>query len=68
MYGQDIFVWNFKGDLWNSTQNALPIEWKMCILYNTKILKALRFLSVFEMVPSSYSYQENFTHIELRGL
>ena len=28
------FVWNFKGSLWNSTQNILPIHsihWKMCI-------------------------------------
>ena len=24
-----ISVWNFKGYLWNSTQNILPIHWKM---------------------------------------
>ena len=23
------FVWNFKGHLWNSTQNILPIPWKI---------------------------------------
>ena len=23
------FVWNFKRYLWNSTQNILPIHWKM---------------------------------------
>ena len=25
------FVWNFKGNLWNSTQNILPIHWKLDI-------------------------------------
>ena len=39
------FVWNFKGNLWNSTQNVLPIDWKMQILYNLEILRALRFKS-----------------------
>ena len=28
------FVWNFKGTLWNSTQNILPIHWKIWFLYN----------------------------------
>ena len=28
------FVLNFKGTLWNSTQNILPIHWKILILYN----------------------------------
>ena len=27
------FVWNFKGYLWNSIQNILPIHWKMWILF-----------------------------------
>ena len=27
------FVWNFKGTLWNSTQNILPIHRKMWILF-----------------------------------
>ena len=27
------FVWNFKGYLWNSTQNILPIHWKIQFLY-----------------------------------
>ena len=35
------FVWNFKGTLWNSTQNILPIHWKMCILYGGQIVRAL---------------------------
>ena len=39
------FVWNFKGTLWNSTQNTLPIHWKMQFLYNIAILRALRFKS-----------------------
>ena len=41
------FVWNFKGTLWNSTQNILPIHWKIWFLYNTEILKALRFESSY---------------------
>ena len=41
------FVWNFKGHLWNSTQNILPIHWKMWFLYNTEILRALRFKSSY---------------------
>ena len=34
------FVWNFKGYLWNSTQNILPIHWKLQFLYNIEILRA----------------------------
>ena len=34
------FVWNFKGDLWNSTQNMWLIHWKMWFLYNVEILRA----------------------------
>ena len=41
------FVWNFKGTLWNSTQNILPIHWKIWLLYNIEILRALRFKSSF---------------------
>ena len=37
------FVWNFKGYLWNSTKNILPICWKMQFLYNADILRDLRF-------------------------
>ena len=33
------FVWNFKGSLWNSTQNILPIHWKMC-----------RWLKIYELL------------------
>ena len=34
-------MWNFKGTLWNSTQNILPIHWKIWLLYNIEILRAL---------------------------
>ena len=38
-------VWNFKGSLWNSTQNILSIQWKMCILFTGENSRALRFKS-----------------------
>ena len=41
------FVWNFKGTLWNSAQNILPIHWKMCILFPCEYLRALRFKSSY---------------------
>ena len=31
------FVWNFKGNLWNSTQNVLPIHWKKRFWYKVDI-------------------------------
>ena len=37
------FVWNFKGSLWNSTQNIWPIHWKMCSLLTTEDLRVPRF-------------------------
>ena len=45
-------MWNFKGYLWNSTQNILPIHWtcwKMCILSTYDNLRALR-------IKSSYAF------------
>ena len=53
------FVWNFKGTLWNSTQNILPIHWKVWFLYNIEILRALRFKSsqVFLKRPPGLSTQ-----------
>ena len=39
------FVRNFKWTLWNSTQNILPIHWKVWILYYIEILWALRLKS-----------------------
>ena len=51
-------MWNFKGTLWNSTQNIFPIHWKIWFLYSIAILRALRFKSsyaflirVFETPP-----------------
>ena len=40
-------MWNFKGTLWNSTQNILPIYWKIWLLYNIEIVRALRFKSSY---------------------
>ena len=40
-------MWNFKGTLWNSTQNSLPIHWKIWFLYNIAIIRALRFKSSY---------------------
>ena len=39
------FVWNFKGTLWNSTQNILPIHWEMYSLLRREDLRAPRFTS-----------------------
>ena len=52
------FVWNFKGYLWNSTQNILPIHWKMWILFTSKNLRALRFKSskVFLKRPPGHQW------------
>ena len=38
-------AWNFKGYLWNSTQNVSPIQWKMWYLYNIENFRALKFKS-----------------------
>ena len=40
-------MWNFKGHLWNSTQNILTIHWKIWFLYNAEILKNLSFKSSY---------------------
>ena len=40
-------MWNFKGTLWNSTQNILPIHWKIWFLCNIEILRGLRFKSSY---------------------
>ena len=44
------FVWNFKGTLWNSTQNILPIHWNIWLLYNIEMLRALRFKSSYALL------------------
>ena len=38
------FVWNFKGYLWNYTQNILPIYWKINLIHCSR---ALRFMSPY---------------------
>ena len=38
---------NFKGTLWNSTQNILPIHWKIRFVYSVGILRALGFRSSY---------------------
>ena len=50
-------MWNFKGTLWNSTQNILPIHWKIWFLYDTEILRALKFKSsnAFLKCPPGFS-------------
>ena len=40
-------MWNFKGTLWNSTHNILPMHWKIWFLYYVEILRALRFKSSY---------------------
>ena len=49
-------MWNFKGYLWNSTQNIWPIHWKIMILSTFDNLRALRFKSskVFLKRPPAY--------------
>ena len=44
------FVWNFKGYLWNSTQNILPIHWKIQLVHNVEILRACRFKSSYMLL------------------
>ena len=44
-YMGKIFCMDFKGYLWNSTQNILPIHWKIQFLCNIEILRALSFKS-----------------------
>ena len=42
-----IFCAEFQRYPWNSTQNILPIHWKVRFLYNIGILRALRFKSSY---------------------
>ena len=58
-------VWNFKGYLWNSTQNILPIHWKIRFLYNVGTLRApLSFKSsyVFLNYPQLTKAADRFFH------
>ena len=52
------FVWNFKSPLWNSTQNILPLHWKICILWRGINFRAVRFKKmkyIFETALSCFS-------------
>ena len=51
-------MWNFKGYLWNSIQNILPIHWKINLLWNIEILRALR-------VKSSYAFLKRPPDLDL---
>ena len=56
-------VWNFKGTLWNSIQNILPIHWKIWVLPNIEILRALRFRSSYMFLkrpPEMWSFDVFF--------
>ena len=46
-------VWNFKGYIWNATQNIWPIHLKVCNVLRSEIFRAPRFMSLlaFLMLP-----------------
>ena len=47
-------MWNVNGYLWSSTQNILPIHWKIQFINNVENLKSSQiyeFLCIFEMPP-----------------
>ena len=53
------FVWNFKGYLWNCTQNIIPIHWEMWILFTCENLRALRFKSSLVFLTMSFCQYRN---------
>ena len=62
----EYFGWNFKGCLWNSTQNISPMHWKMQVFYNAENLRALRFKGSYAVLkcplvvpPSNKNYRKN---------
>ena len=55
-------MWNFKGTLWNSTQNILPIHWKIRFLYNIGILRALRFKSSYAFLKCPPTESDQYVH------
>ena len=59
-------MWNFKGTLWNSTQNILPIPWKVCFSFRHENLRALRFKisSVFLKCPPGTVYSWNLINTD----
>ena len=62
------FVWNFKGALWNSTQNISAIQWKMCILLSGENLRALRFKSVEAILKQMRTMKPIQTNLVYMGV
>ena len=56
-------VWNFKGALWNFTQNFEPIHRKICILRGAKILTTYDILRLSETGPISHNWP-SVTHYD----
>ena len=56
---------NFKGCLWNSIQNILPIHWNIRFSYNVENLRALTFRSVYAFFNSPKS---NRHYIQCTGI
>ena len=54
------FVWNFKGNLWNSTQNILPIHWKTWFSHKIEILRIFRSFQVFWQWQQLALFQRTF--------
>ena len=62
------FVWNFKGALWNSTQNISAIQWKMCILLSGENLRDLRFKSVEAILKQMRTMKPIQTNLVYMGV
>ena len=66
-----IFCVEFQRYPWNSTQNILPIHWKIWLLYNIEILRALRFKSLYAFLkrpPALWTYTEQSQDGEINTL
>ena len=51
--------WNFKGTLWNSTQNILPIHGNKWFLWNSEISGALKFRSSYTFLRGPHPTRSN---------
>ena len=64
-------VWNFKGYLWNSTQNILPIHWMIRFLFNIENLRVLRFTSSYTFLntptPRIFRAIKSASYLNVRG-
>ena len=56
------FAWNFKGYLWNFTQNSLPIHWKMYSLLISANLRAPRFMISYAFFKRPRARQNTRDH------